>query len=168
MNKVKKYMIIVLGILIILILILSLTIKSINKKKILSNILYDDSGPQDVLNTQIEKIKPTMISNENTYFTVNNCVESYLSMLENLQGEVLYEYLNEEYINKNNLSKNDIVEKLVKYNNYDRYVSEEAYELNGEVNSSYFIKGKIDSKEIFFEVTVDYTNSTFDIMPITN
>ena len=168
MDKVKKYMIIVLGILIILILILALTIKNNNRKKILSNIFDDNSGPQDVLNTQIEKIKPTMINSENTYFTVNKCVEDYLSMLEASQGDVLYEYLNEDYINKNNLSKNDIIEKLVKYNNYDGYVSEEAYELNGEVNSIYFIKGKIDLKEVFFEVTIDYTNSTFDIMPVEN
>ena len=168
MDKVKKYMIIVLGILIILILILALTIKNNNRKKILSNIFDDNSGPQDVLNTQIEKIKPTMINSENTYFTVNKCVEDYLSMLEASQGDVLYEYLNENYINKNNLSKNDIIEKLVKYNNYDGYVSEEAYELNGEVNSIYFIKGKIDLKEVFFEVTIDYTNSTFDIMPVEN
>lgn len=166
MNNIKKYIGIILIIIVFLIMIIFLRIRNSSKSNFNNELFDQNSGPQDVIKTDIEIIKPIKVNKENTYYNVNSCVSAYLLIMESSEKEVLISYLNEEYVKDNNINANNILEKLETYKNYDGYYTNEIYELNGDTFSTYYVKGKIDLKAVFYEVGIDYLNHTFDIMPI--
>ena len=112
-------------------------------------------------------VSPIRTNNVITYYTVDGCLKSYFSILEIEDSNVLMTYLSENYINNNDINNDNIFTILEKYNNYNTYRTIEMYELSNYTIMTYYVKGRIDCKNIYFIVHLDVNNQTFDIEPIT-
>ena len=126
--------------------------------------LYGQENP----NILTSEKKPSLTNISNLYFTVDSCIKKYFLYLDLKKSEYLLPVLNEEYISNNNITKDNIFEKIEKYSNYDSYRTYEEYNLSGVSYSSYYVKGKIDGKYVYYELGLDISNDTFDIMPISS
>lgn len=163
MNNKKKMIIYVMIGLIILILIVVI---------LLINILKQGNSEDDELLESKEglgnQIPISLIRTNNvvTYYTVDDCIKAYLDMLEVEDSSVLLTYLNEKYINDNHIREDNILTILEKYNDYQTYRTVEMYELSNYTIVSYYVKGRIDHKNVYFTVHLDVNQQTFDILPI--
>ncbi len=120
-------------------------------------IMSEDENPISLIRT----------NNTVTYYTVDSCLKSYFTMLEVEDRNVLMAYLNENYIDNNNINNNNILTVLEQYNDYNTYRTAEMYELANFSITTYYVKGRIDQKNVYFIVHLDVNNQTFDIEPIT-
>ena len=68
----------------------------------------------------IDTLKP--VEEYNTYFSVTNYMNSYISYLANNDREAIYNMLSSEYIYKNNINQNNIL-NIVKTYNQDSMIS---------------------------------------------
>lgn len=125
--------------------------------------LHTQNNPGAVING----LTPNKVNITGLYFSVDNCIKNYFITLNNKSSDIIITYLNEEYIGNNNINKQNVIEKLEKYNDYDSYRTYEMYTIGGLNYSYYYVKGRIDKKDVYFEVGLDSSNNTFDIMPIT-
>ena len=163
MDKKKKMIIYVMIGLIILILLVAI---------LLINILKQGNTEDDELLESKEglgnQIPISLIRTNNvvTYYTVDDCIKAYLDMLEVEDSSVLLAYLNEKYINDNHIREDNILTVLEKYDNYQTYRTVEMYELSNYTIVSYYVKGRIDHKNVYFTVHLDVNKQTFDILPI--
>ena len=167
-NK-KRILGLIICIIIIIVVLIVLIIRFSNKKEndpILQTerdeYLYYEENPGQVVNGR----KPTRTRVINLYYTIEECVKNYLTMVKNNDTEVVLSYLNEDFVKNNGISENNIFNIIKKYDNNDLYTTMDMYELNGSTYFKYYIKGKINKNYIYFVVDTDTTNQTFDIFPI--
>ena len=153
--KNKKVILISIGVIIIVIATILVLMNLIgNKKGVGINVKTE----------QQEGYKRT--SDTKMFFTVDERIKAYNEALKNDNSDVLISYLNEDYISSNGKDKNSVVQGLQKYNNYNSYISLEMYEDGAESYITYYVKGKIDGKNVFYNVELDKNHKTFNICPI--
>ena len=91
-----------------------------------------------------DTLKP--VEEYNTYFSVTNYMNSYISYLANNDSEAIYSMLSSEYIYKNNINQNNVLD-IVKTYNQDAIISLKITSIDEiEIKNNkyiYYIKGKI-------------------------
>lgn len=127
-----------------------------------SEYLKTQENPAQVVNGK----KPNRTSITNLFVTTQECIKSYFSMIKARNSEVLISYLNDNYIKEKNINENNIFEFIGDFKDYNSYRTIEMYDLGGMNYSKYYVKGKIDANDVYFEVGMDSSVETFDIAPI--
>lgn len=165
MKKKRNIIIIVATIGIIIILIIANIAKKDNISKEEMNKIYSEVKEN---NEDVKDEKPIRTNRINTYVTVEETIKSYIENIKNQNVELVMSVLNKEYISKNNINSNNLSSSTQQYKNITSYKNIEMYEQNSEKFTAYYIKGQInDQGNVYFEIGVDVTNHTYDIMPIT-
>lgn len=153
---------------IVLIVIISTMLLLLNKEKIVENnneineiILAEDlKFENEEINTKLEKVRY-----KNVYYAIKNCVNKYISYINEENNIAIYSTLNEEYIRKYNINSNsifDFIKNTIKeYQIDDMYVKQ--YD---KYFCTYYIFGKTqDNLEYNVVVTINSKDSVFSIIP---
>lgn len=164
MKKIKNIIILLVVLVIIIIsIVLTLIIKNKTPKEELERI---QSETKDI-NEDISDDKPVRTNRINTFYTIENCIKSYLQIVNSKDQTAVIKLLNKSYISENNITSENVFNYIVKNNNSEKYNTIEMYELNTLEYTSFYVEGILNKQsKIFFEVGLDSTNNTFDIMPI--
>ena len=126
-----------------------------------------------------DTLKP--VEEYNTYFSVTNYMNSYISYLSNNDSEAIYSMLSSEYIYKNNINQNNVLD-IVKTYNQDAIISLKITSIDEiEIKNNkyiYYIKGKILKSTFTKEEVIDdnynvllfadYSNLTETVYPLDN
>lgn len=126
-----------------------------------------------------DTLKP--VEEYNTYFSVTNYMNSYISYLANNDSEAIYSMLSSEYIYKNNINQNNVLD-IVKTYNQDAIISLKITSIDEiEIKNNkyiYYIKGKILKSTFTKEEVIDdnynvllfadYSNLTETVYPLEN
>lgn len=171
MDKIKKYIIIVLcSILIIVIALLFFNSDFEKSKQIKSS---GDVGENELNNnTKIEKV-----SELNEFYTVKVIADAYVEAFLEENNEELYNVLDPEYISSFNVTQENVCSKLnlisnynVEEQNYYKYHIDKMYVSKHKNISTYFINGTIINtsseykSNFMFMIELD-TNSYYYILP---
>jgi len=158
MKKKSKIILIFIIFILIIISILIFMLFKYNKEKI------DINDNKSIISNK--SIRFIRTSDTNLYYTIDECIKSYFTMIKNNQSEVLISYLNPDYINKNKITVENVLTIVEKYNNYDTYRTSEMYEIENGEYFLYYAKGRIDRNNVYFSVGLDKNKETFEIIPI--
>ena len=164
-NKKKIIIYSIIAVLVIILIVTLLLVKALKEEdKKYDEILESKEGLGSADENPVKLIRT---NNTVTYYTVDECLKSYFRMLEIEDSAVLMTYLNENYIKDNDIHENNILTVLEKYEDYNTYRTAEMYEIANYNITTYYVKARIDHKNIYFIVHLDVNNQTFDIEPIT-
>ena len=164
-NKKKIIIYSIIAVLVIILIVTILLVKALKEEdKMYDEILESKEG---IGSADENPVKLIRTNNTVTYYTVDECLKSYFRMLEIEDSAVLMTYLNENYIKDNDIHENNILTVLEKYEDYNTYRTAEMYEIANYNITTYYVKARIDHKNIYFIVHLDVNNQTFDIEPIT-
>ena len=164
-NKKKIIIYSIIAVLVIILIVTLLLVKALKEEdKMYDEILESKEG---IGSADENPVKLIRTNNTVTYYTVDECLKSYFRMLEIEDSAVLMTYLNENYIKDNDIHENNILTVLEKYEDYNTYRTAEMYEIANYNITTYYVKARIDHKNIYFIVHLDVNNQTFDIEPIT-
>lgn len=165
--KSKKKIIIysIIAVLVIILIVTFLLVKALKEEdKMYDEILESKEG---IGSADENPVKLIRTNNTVTYYTVDECLKSYFKMLEIKDSAVLMTYLNESYIEEQNINEDNIFTILETYEDYNTYRTAEMYEIANYNITTYYVRSRIDHKNIYFIVHLDVNNQTFDIEPIT-
>lgn len=183
-----------ISIIAITILIVIIVIVIMNQRK--KDIGYQDSKQdKDESILYEEKENASKVTSETMFYTVEDCVKKYLEISsyhlnqsetekryknsrvefqnEEEKNKAIYDVLDKDYIEKNNITMNNVKEYTY-YSSNDLYFTAKAMNfIQRGMMEKYSVYGKIrveqdykNSKEAYFIVTLDKTNLTFSIEPI--
>lgn len=127
----------------------------------------------------IDSLKP--VEEYNTYFSVTNYMNSYISYIAKSDSEAIYSMLSTEYIYKNNINQNNVLD-IVKTYNQDSIITLKITSIDEiEIKTNkyiYYIKGKIIKSTFTDEEVIDdnynvllladYKNLTESVYPLDN
>lgn len=164
-NKKQVLLSLIIILIIIIIILLSLFIRL--SKKTISEDEEVLEGKKEIVSELVGGNKLIRTNNVKLYYTVDECLKSYFTMIKSNDSNVVITYLNEEYIKNQKIDTNNIFNIIDKYSNYDTYRTAEMYELATSQVMVYYVRSRIDSKSVYFMVRLDIDNQTFDIEPIT-
>lgn len=173
MNKIKKYIIVTISLIIIIVGILLIYSSKPVQTKINEEI--GDSGEETDYNNSII----CEVEDINKYYSVQLITNSYMYSLLEQDADSLYNVLDPQYINQFNINKDNIISKLGKIDVSNIEEEMDNYKLNidnmfvseyGTIGT-YFVEGKIintstsEKISISLIVEIEITNSTYYIMP---
>ena len=171
--KNKKLLIAIISLIILVIIIL--TIILISRKKFYEENIVDNDGniviedePQGDIEEQAIKDREKVI-NATYFFSVEECINKYLSAIKMGGAVEVLDYLDENYIQQNNLTKENILTNIEQ--GYD-FLATEMYEKRDKTLYSFIVKGVVDddiyNQERFYIVDLDLSNNAFKIIPLYN
>ena len=184
MNKIRKYMILILIIMLIIVFILvGIKIKDWNQEKKLEEL--GDAGEETEFNTTSLKLVDDKIK----FYTVNNCIQQYLDYLNTNNSiyfdrdgesmysekeikEFAYNILSKEFVEKNNITIENISNYIDKLNSRLFFTPIEMKVSVGPTIEKYAVYGIEQSednkvvKKVYMMVNLDNSNGTFSIEPL--
>ena len=167
MKKLKNFIVILIIILILIIGIIGLLgYKTRNKEG------------NEINNTQIEETSKIMrVDNASMFFTVESCVNKYLTYLSNQDADIIFNLLDESYKAELNISKENVLQHVEELNGiytfsakdmyYEKIGDIQKYYVTGEIAADGLIEVVSDISNIKFNITVilDMSNNTFTVIP---
>lgn len=119
-----------------------------------------------------EEIVPSL--SEGRYYSVERCIEKFLTEINNLGNdeykeqakEKILNILDKEFISAENITTDNIEEKLSSQKTTTQYEIEEFYVLETETVDTYFVFGTPDEDD--YIVKLDKMNNAYSILPISN
>lgn len=159
MKKKDNYVILII---IILILISVLGLLYLNK-----------SDNKDI---KEEKVNYYLLNDYSRFFTINSCINKYVSNLNNKNYDNILKILDSDYKNQNNIDINNINNFIDNLDGNYNFVSKKIYynELSKDI-IIYYIKGYLVSDELdvvdsnkldkYYIVKFDLNNNLFSIIP---
>ena len=170
MEKIKKYIIILIISLICIIIGIIIYLKNISVSSEATKELKEQENAYiNTLNnpaTMVNGKKPELVTYGNIYYTVSSLIKNYMKYIDQGNIQAVYNILDEEYIKENNINIEDVLFKIDRYSNIEKYKVEDMYELSGSRYTIYYVKGNLNNKKVFITVNTDFTNKTFSINPI--
>ena len=107
--------------------------------------------------------------NATYFFSVEECINKYLSAIKMGGAVEVLDYLDENYIQQNNLTKENILTNIEQ--GYD-FLATEMYEKRDKTLYSFIVKGVVDddiyNQERFYIVDLDLSDNAFKITPLYN
>lgn len=168
MKKLKTFIVILITILIIIVAVIVLLKHQVLKKS------------EDKVNNNVqveEELNIMQVNNASMFFTVENCINKYLSYLYSQNTEVIFNLLEEGYKTKFGINKTNVLQYVEQLDGSYVFTAEDMYyPKNGDIQT-YYVTGKIsedgliensfNNEYIEFNTTVimDMENSTFTIIP---
>ena len=131
----------------------------------------------DSNNNDKEESKYYLLNDYSRFFTINSCVNKYITSLQNNKYDNVLKLLDKEYIESNNISSDNVSNYVDNLNGNYNYITKKIYytELNKNV-INYYVKGYLVSDELdnisndkidkYYIVKFDLTNNLFSITPI--
>lgn len=126
-------------------------------------------------NDSLEKIKYTIVSDYNRFYTVNSCVYRYLTYLQSKDTKSLIKILDEEFIVENQITKNNILNFLTIYEGNLNFNSRKMFEEKINENiTKYYVYGYVEidvmdsfpeRNDAYYIVVLDSKNKIFSIQP---
>ena len=171
--KNKKLLIAIISLIILVIIIL--TIILISRKKFYEENIVDNDGniviedePQGDIEEQAIKDREKVI-NATYFFSVEECINKYLSAIKMGGAVEVLDYLDENYIQQNNLTKENILTNIEQ--GYD-FLATKKKKKRDKTLYSFIVKGVVDddiyNQERFYIVDLDLSNNAFKIIPLYN
>lgn len=167
MKKLKIFIVILIIILILIIGIIGLLVYKTQNKE-----------GNEINNIQIEEIPKIMrVDNASMFFTVESCVNKYITYLSSQDAEIIFNLLDESYKTELEISKQNVLQHVEELNGIYTFSAKDMYyEKNGDIQK-YYVTGEIaadglieivsESSSIKFNITVilDMSNNTFTVIP---
>lgn len=157
-------------ILLILLVLIIITLLILHNKKTKNE---EDNWPEggDYVEYS-EEIVPSL--SEGRYYSVERCIEKFLTEINNLGNdeykeqakEKILNILDKEFISAENITTDNIEEKLSSQKTTTQYEIEEFYVLETETVDTYFVFGTPDEDD--YIVKLDKMNNAYSILPISN
>ena len=164
----KKYILISIIILfIILLIIVSLVLNILNQNVLEEEVKDSQQGDVETIVYNRE-----LLSNSTIFYTLEDCINTFLDRMQSNEKKALYDILNEEYISKNSINEENILEKLSLLSREEDVIVTKAYEQKDNKIYVYIVETIIDSgnynDKLYFIVEFDDEYLTYNIMPINN
>ena len=113
----------------------------------------------------------------NRYLTIDSSVSKYISYVSSKNNDYTYQVLDKNYLEDNNITTANIINKIEFYDPNYRGSAKEIYQISSYQNIyKYYVKEQISNETLdtiefvrydYFCITLDESNLTFSIMPIT-
>lgn len=153
----------------ILFLIGSLDLQDVPRDQEITKKEYEEYLDNTVFG-EIIKLK-----DETTFFTVNSCINKYITFNSQRDYEKLYYIFSEEYRKQNDMTIDNVSDKIELYESGDMFSTKTIYEYNNNDSiSTYFVYGNVieDSyineepkkKDLYITVQLDKVNRTYSII----
>ena len=138
---------------------------------IYSNIAKKEAEENRIDNTVIA------LNDINRYLTIDSSVSKYISYVSSKNNDYTYQVLDKNYLEDNNITTANIFNKIEFYDPNYRGSAKEIYQISSYQNIyKYYVKEQISNETLdtiefvrydYFCITLDESNLTFSIMPIT-
>lgn len=131
----------------------------------------------DSNNNDKEESKYYLLNDYSRFFTINSCVNKYITSLQSNKYDNVLKLLDKEYIESNNISSDNVSNYVDNLNGNYNYITNKIYytELSKNI-INYYVKGYLVSDELdnisndkidkYYIVKFDLTNNLFSITPI--
>lgn len=137
-------------------------------------LLYLDK--QDSNNIEESKTKYKLLNDYSRFFTVNNCVSKYVSLIGKKETQYVLDILDEDYVKNNKITSDNLYNYVGDYNGIYSFSSLKIYyEDKNDNYITYYVYGNliqdsIDSEDInkekkYYVVNFDLKNNLFSIRP---
>lgn len=173
LNQAKKIILPIIAIIIIIIIVISIALLSLNKenqnnkeeknevKTEQEEYLNVVENPASVINGK----KPKLVKIENIYYCTRNSINKYFSYINKNNTQAILSVLNKDYIDKNNLETSNILSAEFMPDSIQDFNIENMYSLDGAKYTSFYVEIRMDEKQIYLIINIDFENKTFDIIP---
>ncbi len=138
---------------------------------IYSNIVKKEAEENRIDNTV------TALNDINRYLTIDSSVSKYISYVSSKNNDYTYQVLDKNYLEDNNITTANIFNKIASYDPNYRGNAKEIYQISAYQDIyKYYVKEQISNETLdtvefvrydYFCITLDESNLTFAIMPIT-
>ena len=139
------------------------------QENLINNNIQDNNTT--VGNTQI---KPQAVKSREDFYTVKSCIDEYINYIVTNNSEALYNILDKYYMQQNNINQNNILEKLVRINEYQVFAPTRMNYIELNNKQIYMVYGKIredklneraNEVEFNLTVTMNKQNNSYSIIP---
>lgn len=137
-------------------------------------LLYLDK--QNSNNVEENKTKYKLLNDYSRFFTVNNCVSKYVSLIGKKETKYVLDILDEEYVKNNKITSDNLYNYVGDYNGIYSFSSLKIYYKDKNDNYiTYYVYGNliqdsIDDENVskekkYYIVNFDLNNNLFSIIP---
>lgn len=165
-NIIGKILIICLALIIILIVCMFIVAnKQTNNKE------FDRSNSDNIVDEKIEQNNKELeqVKSATAYFTVQSCVNKYISYILENDSEAVYNILDNDYIEKNEITENNVLNKI---NDITEQVVFEATKMYveeiDENNNKYYVSGVLKQDDLGYIEETTVVNDNFSIAVVLN
>lgn len=174
----KKYIKILIPILIVIILICCIGLYFINKNQ--EEIVVEENEVNILVqeDTEIEENidEPTemqRVKDNNTYYTVTSCIEKLLGFVKKENKEGILDLLDKSYVESEKINADNLNKYIKSLGKYQKLYTSEIYEKNDGIKGKrFFVKGKQaigynkeENIDIWYVIKVNNDESRFSIIP---
>lgn len=128
-------------------------------------------------NDDKEETKYYLLNDYSRFFTINSCINKYVTSLQNNKYDNVLKLLDKNYVEENNISSDNVSNYVDNLDGNYNYITKNVFytELSEKV-INYYVKGYLVSDELdnisndkiykYYIVKFDLTNNLFSITPI--
>jgi len=129
-------------------------------------------------NIQIEeKAKIMRVDNVNMFFTVENCINKYITYLSSKDTDIIFNLLDKSYKTELGINKENVLQYVEELNGMYAFTAKDMYYEENDNIQTYYVTGEItadgleevvlETNNIKFNITVilDMSNNTYTIIP---
>lgn len=166
MNKSKKVLV-AMGIVVVLLIIIIIILLINNTKNEQQNTDIIGGGTYGDKETQTDK---ELVGNTTVFFTVENCINDYVSYIQEQDNKAIYNLLDENYVKNNKININNVKDYIENFNSNEMFIATKMYEQRKENINTYIVEGLKDDSEyntnLYYIVEFDINKSTYNITPL--
>lgn len=166
MNKSKKILL-AMGIVVVLLIIIIIILLINNTKNEQQNTDIIGGGTYGDKETQTDK---ELVENTTVFFTVENCINDYVSYIQEQDNKAIYNLLDENYVKNNKININNVKDYIENFNSNEMFIATKMYEQRKENINTYIVEGLKDDSEyntnLYYIVEFDINKSTYNITPL--
>lgn len=166
MNKSKKVLV-AMGIVVVLLIIIIIILLINNTKNEQQNTDIIGGGTYGDKETQTDK---ELVENTTVFFTVENCINDYVSYIQEQDNKAIYNLLDENYVKNNKININNVKDYIENFNSNEMFIATKMYEQRKENINTYIVEGLKDDSEyntnLYYIVEFDINKSTYNITPL--
>lgn len=172
MEEHKKKILTLVGVILIFIALIVVILSIIFKDEKINEPNKPSSNPNKVIAKEIEELK-----DENLFFSAQNAINNYYSMLSNKNTDYIISILDNDYKREKNITSNNIYNVLKSDYETVNYIAKSIYYNPNSPITYYFINGYLSNlsmmeddyqyyPNINFLIIVNENNNYYNIMPL--
>lgn len=173
----KKYINILIPILIVIIIICCIGLYFVNKNQTEIKVEKNETNTipeEEVIQEDIEESTEIQrVRDNNTYFTVTGYIEKLLGFVKKQNKEGILDLLDKSYIEDKKINEENIGKHIKSLGEFQKIYTYEIYEKNDGINGKrFFVKGKQaigynkdENIDVWYVLKVNNDNSSFSIIP---
>lgn len=159
----RKILVVIIVLVIIVLIILGILLKESNT---------DSNNIENLTNSVVDKNtieNLEEVKGATAYFTVESCVNKYITYVSMQDKDSVYKLLDNKYIQENNITENNVLEKIDNMNELAIFEADKMYvqEID-ENNSKYYVSGLIKQEDIGNVEQKTVINDNYNIAVVLN